>query len=105
MYENPAPVSFDFVFGFAAAQFQCNDNVMTTVIVLCFCSNQTCVEQGMEKVIVRDFYPDLPRLRAQAEYLEAVETNDVEKLREIHIKFGPKHSATASPSICESFLI
>jgi protein DGCR14 len=51
---------------------------------------------------VRDFYPDIPKLHAQAEYLKAVEKNDVVKLRELHIKYGPKRSSTATPrNICK----
>ena len=56
--------------------------------------------QSVEKIIVRDFYPDLPKLEAQNEYLEALQKNDVQKLREIHIKYGPKRP-TATPNICE----
>ncbi len=49
---------------------------------------------------MRDFYPDLPKLEAQKEYLDALETNNVRKLREIHLKYGPK-VPTATPNICE----
>ena len=55
----------------------------------------------MENIIVRDFFPDLPKLEAQNEYLEALQNNDVQKLREIHIKYGPKRP-TDTPNICES---
>jgi hypothetical protein len=58
--------------------------------------------QHLEQIIVRDFYPDLPKLKAQAEYLDAVRTNDVVKLREIQIKYGPKRGNMKSPSICKS---
>jgi hypothetical protein len=44
--------------------------------------------QALEKIIERDFFPDLPRLRAQNEYLTAMETNDSEKLQEICRKYN-----------------
>ena len=57
--------------------------------------------QNLEKIIVRDFYPDLPKLQAQAEYLDALKNNDVVKLRQIQIKYGPKRGNMKSPSICK----
>ena len=56
--------------------------------------------QHVENIIVRDFFPDLPKLEAQNEYLEALQKNDVQKLREIHIKYGPKRP-TETPNICK----
>ena len=54
---------------------------------------------------MRDFYPDLPKLHAQAEFLDALEKNDIVKLREIHGKYGPKRSRTVTPgNICEYIL-
>jgi hypothetical protein len=44
--------------------------------------------QEMGRIIQRDFFPDLEKLRAQNAYLEAVERNDVEKLREIYAKYS-----------------
>lgn len=55
-----------------------------------FASWKLYVFQSITKIIERDFYPDLPQLRAQSEYLEAKARNDTEKLRELHIKYGPK---------------
>ena len=43
--------------------------------------------QSLNKIIQRDFFPELPKLRAQHEYLDAVEHNDVEKLREISARY------------------
>lgn len=61
------------------------------------------VFQDVEKIVVRDFFPDLPKLHAQSEFLEALEKNDVVKLREIHIKYGPKRDPTSTPrDICET---
>ncbi|KYO25483.1 protein DGCR14 [Alligator mississippiensis] len=44
--------------------------------------------EGLENIIQRDFFPDVARLRAQREYLEAEESGDLEKMRQIAIKFG-----------------
>ncbi|XP_054852542.1 splicing factor ESS-2 homolog [Eublepharis macularius] len=44
--------------------------------------------QSLEKIIQRDFFPDVEKLRAQKEYLEAEESGDLEKMRQIAIKFG-----------------
>ncbi|ESO97551.1 hypothetical protein LOTGIDRAFT_72520, partial [Lottia gigantea] len=40
-------------------------------------------------IIQRDFFPDLSKLEAQAEYLEALEKNDLVTLRKIQMKYGP----------------
>ncbi|XP_018605025.1 splicing factor ESS-2 homolog [Scleropages formosus] len=44
--------------------------------------------ESLEKIIQRDFFPDVTKLRAQKDYLEAEETGDLEKMREIAIKYG-----------------
>ncbi|KAJ7309649.1 hypothetical protein JRQ81_007706 [Phrynocephalus forsythii] len=44
--------------------------------------------QSIEKIIQRDFFPDVEKLRAQKDYLEAEESGDLEKMRQIAIKFG-----------------
>lgn len=57
----------------------------------------------VEKIIVRDFYPDLKKLRAQKEYLEAVERKDIDKLRELAAKYTPKtKSRTQTPVFGEA---
>ena len=46
----------------------------------------------------RDFFPDLKKLRAQKEYLDAVERKDIDKLRELAAKYTPKtKSRTNTP--------
>ena len=42
--------------------------------------------EALEKIIQRDFYPDLEKLQLRKEYLEALDNDDVEKLREIELK-------------------
>uniref|UniRef100_A0A3B5L7D9 Ess-2 splicing factor homolog n=1 Tax=Xiphophorus couchianus TaxID=32473 RepID=A0A3B5L7D9_9TELE len=44
--------------------------------------------QSLEKIIQRDFFPDITKLQAQREYLEAEESGDLEKMREISIRYG-----------------
>ncbi|MEQ2241052.1 hypothetical protein ILYODFUR_021465, partial [Ilyodon furcidens] len=44
--------------------------------------------QSLEKIIQRDFFPDLTKLQAQKEYLVAEENGDLEKMREISIRYG-----------------
>ena len=62
----------------------------------------------LESIIQRDFFPDLTKLQVQAAYLEAMETNDIVKLREIYEKYsvGPgvhdSRRGHASPSTFET---
>lgn len=42
----------------------------------------------MEKIVQRDFFPDVTKLQAQNDYLEAEENGDLERMREIAIKYG-----------------
>lgn len=55
--------------------------------------------QNLEDIIERDFYPDMPELKAQTEYIEAVEKNDLIKLREIQMR--AKQLNTGAHSICK----
>lgn len=50
--------------------------------------------EEMGKIIQRDFFPDLEKLKAQNEYLEAMERNDVTKLRELHLKYSGRRPPT-----------
>ncbi|EDO28858.1 predicted protein [Nematostella vectensis] len=57
--------------------------------------------QSVDKIIQRDFFPELSKLRAQHEYLDAVEQNDTERLREISSRYQsnqtPHLGVDASP--------
>lgn len=44
--------------------------------------------QELGKIIQKDFFPDLEKLKAQNEYLDAMERNDMIKLREIYAKYS-----------------
>ncbi|XP_026884627.2 splicing factor ESS-2 homolog isoform X1 [Electrophorus electricus] len=44
--------------------------------------------QSLEKIIQRDFFPDVSKLQAQKDYLEAEENGDLERMRDIAIKYG-----------------
>ena len=54
----------------------------------------------MEKIITKDFYPDLLKLQAQAEYLDAVERKDTQKMWELQQKFSRKRTALRTPGLC-----
>jgi protein DGCR14 len=64
-------------------------------------------QAGVAKIIQRDYFPDLPKLRAQAEWLEALGTRDPQVIAEARVKilseqrkFGctPTPQASASSS-------
>lgn len=44
--------------------------------------------QEVEKIIERDFFPDLENLKDRLEYLDAREQNDLVKLRELYSKYS-----------------
>lgn len=48
----------------------------------------------MSDIIQRDFFPHLERLKAQNEYLDAEEQNDVKKMRELYVKYSSGRPAT-----------
>ncbi|RZC34214.1 DGCR14 [Asbolus verrucosus] len=57
------------------------------------------------KIIQRDFFPDLEKLKAQNEYLDAVERNDVSKMRELYMKYSgnrPPTQRIPSPATFET---
>ncbi|RWS25680.1 protein DGCR14-like protein [Leptotrombidium deliense] len=41
----------------------------------------------MEKIIERDFFPDLPKMKECLDYQEALQKNDVDKLNELRLKW------------------
>uniref|UniRef100_A0A3Q1F4Y6 Ess-2 splicing factor homolog n=1 Tax=Acanthochromis polyacanthus TaxID=80966 RepID=A0A3Q1F4Y6_9TELE len=56
--------------------------------------------ESLEKIIQRDFFPDVTKLQAQKDYLEAEESGDLERMREISIRYGS--SLTKSTPHCFS---
>lgn len=50
-----------------------------------------CVFQNLERIIVRDFFPDHGQLKDQKDYLEAEDKKDFEKMREIALKYSTGH--------------
>lgn len=50
--------------------------------------------QGIAKIIQRDFFPDLEKLKAQNEFLEATENKDYHRLREIARKYSGNRPPT-----------
>lgn len=59
------------------------------------------LKQELGKLIQKDFFPDLEKLKAQNEYLDAMEKNDVIKLREIYAKYSGRRPN--EPVGCKSF--
>ncbi|KAL7076900.1 hypothetical protein ACQ4LE_003662 [Meloidogyne hapla] len=54
---------------------------------------------NLEKIIVRDYFPELPKMKAQAEFLEAVACNDHLKIRELQIRYSTRRTdRRTSPS-------
>uniref|UniRef100_F1L2C9 ES2-like protein n=1 Tax=Ascaris suum TaxID=6253 RepID=F1L2C9_ASCSU len=46
----------------------------------------------LQKIIVRDYFPELPKLKAQKEYLDAVAANDFSKVRELQLRYSTKRT-------------
>ncbi|XP_020485495.1 splicing factor ESS-2 homolog [Labrus bergylta] len=44
--------------------------------------------ENLEKIIQRDFFPDVTKLQAQKDYLDAEENGDLGRMREISIRYG-----------------
>ncbi|WKX99738.1 hypothetical protein Q1695_014537 [Nippostrongylus brasiliensis] len=55
--------------------------------------------EKLEKIIVRDYFPDLPKLKAQTEYMDAVKRNDIAKMRELQLRYrtGRRTDRRTSP--------
>ncbi|XP_064460819.1 splicing factor ESS-2 homolog [Ornithodoros turicata] len=52
--------------------------------------------EEVAEIIERDFFPDVPKLKAQNEYLDALEANDIIKLRNLQQKYGGSSSGQRS---------
>ncbi|EJD76003.1 hypothetical protein LOAG_16964 [Loa loa] len=46
----------------------------------------------LQEIIVRDYFPELPKLKAQKEYLDAVAANDLTKIRELQLRYSTKRT-------------
>ena len=55
--------------------------------------------QDLGHIIERDFFPGIKRLRAQEQYLTALEKNDVVTLRDLYAKYSIHRGPTPSPSM------
>ncbi|XP_076020364.1 splicing factor ESS-2 homolog [Genypterus blacodes] len=54
--------------------------------------------ENLEKIIERDFFPDVTKLQAQKDYLHAEESGDLERMREISIRYGSSLTKTTPRS-------
>ncbi|XP_054723543.1 splicing factor ESS-2 homolog [Uloborus diversus] len=52
--------------------------------------------EKLDKIITRDFFPDVPKLKAQNEYLSALEKGDIAKIQEIQLAYQPSQSRVNS---------
>eukprot|EP00050_Salpingoeca_kvevrii_P002210 m.189070 g.189070 ORF g.189070 m.189070 type:complete len:314 (-) comp10561_c0_seq12:1010-1951(-) len=57
---------------------------------------------AIEKIVERDFFPGLTLLKAQHEYLEALEDNDYERLRGLSAKYNTPLPPGASTPACDN---
>ena len=67
-------------------------------------NEETYIEK-MGAIIQRDFFPDLEKLKAQNEYMDALEQNDTKKMRELYEKYSferPRTERMASPATFET---
>lgn len=76
----------------------CRTN-MEFAISNCIFIYPICHFQGLETIIEKDFFPDLAKMKAHSEYMEALEKNDLVKLRELEIKFSKRPDT--EKSICK----
>ena len=53
--------------------------------------------QALTTIIQRDFFPDVPKLEAQLEFIEASERNDYDKLRQISERFATTSHTPGGP--------
>lgn len=57
----------------------------------------------MSEIIQRDFFPHLDKLQAQNQYLDALEQNDVKRMRELYEKYSSGRPATERPASPATF--
>lgn len=48
--------------------------------------------EKLETIIQRDFFPDIAKLKAQTDYFDAVQANDVEKIKQLQEKFSSRRT-------------
>lgn len=59
--------------------------------------------EKMGEIIQRDFFPHLEKLQAQNQYLDALEQNDVKRMRELYEKYSSGRPATERPASPATF--
>uniref|UniRef100_A0A0N5BKT2 Uncharacterized protein n=1 Tax=Strongyloides papillosus TaxID=174720 RepID=A0A0N5BKT2_STREA len=58
--------------------------------------------KGLETIIERDYYPELKKLRAQKEYVDAVRDGDTEKIEELKRCYSVRTLNQSAPSAVET---
>ncbi|KAL0122414.1 hypothetical protein PUN28_007263 [Cardiocondyla obscurior] len=53
--------------------------------------------EKMSEIIQKDFFPHLEKLQAQNQYLDALEQNDMKRMRELYAKYSSGRPATERP--------
>lgn len=48
--------------------------------------------EKLDAIIQRDYFPEVPKLKAQCEYLDALEKNDSERIRQLQMKYSSRRS-------------
>ncbi|XP_066582692.1 splicing factor ESS-2 homolog [Prorops nasuta] len=59
--------------------------------------------EKMAEIIQRDFFPHLEKLHAQNDYLDALEQNDIKRMRELYAKYSSGRPATERPASPATF--
>lgn len=70
------------------------DQVSFIVVIQGLLSSLYTYFQVLDKIVERDFYPELTRLKLTTAYVEALDSNDVERLRQIQLQLE-----RATPSV------
>lgn len=57
---------------------------------------------ALAAIIQRDFFPHIPKLKAQREYLDALEQNDLQRMHDISARYARQHTQAPTPAMAGS---